>query len=138
MENTFNKNPITQISGTLCKCMAINPPKFANSYMPELTSALLSQIDNTAFDRVLIFNPDAIGQWIYEKYYNKFELVRKHAPLEVKMLSVVPPKTPVCFASIYTGATPEEHGICHYEKPVLKIDTLFDALIRAGKKPCIV
>jgi predicted AlkP superfamily pyrophosphatase or phosphodiesterase len=39
---------------------------------------------------------------------------------------------------MYTGAQPEVHGIQKYEKPVIKIDTIFDALIRAGKKPAII
>jgi predicted AlkP superfamily pyrophosphatase or phosphodiesterase len=39
---------------------------------------------------------------------------------------------------MYTGAQPEVHGIRAYVKPVITIDTIFDALIRAGKKPAIV
>ena len=39
---------------------------------------------------------------------------------------------------MYTGAQPCVHGIQKYEKPVIKIDTLFDALLRAGKKVAIV
>jgi len=39
---------------------------------------------------------------------------------------------------MYTGAQPCVHGIQKYEKPVIKIDTIFDAMIRAGKKPCII
>jgi predicted AlkP superfamily pyrophosphatase or phosphodiesterase len=54
------------------------------------------------------------------------------------MRAVYPTVTPVCFASMFTGATPECHGITKYEKPILRCDTLFDALIRAGKKPAIV
>ena len=54
------------------------------------------------------------------------------------MATVMPSVTPVCFGTIYTGAQPAVHGIQKYEKPVLKIDTIFDALLRAGKKPVIV
>ena len=39
---------------------------------------------------------------------------------------------------MYTGAQPEVHGIRKYEKPVIRIDTLWDALVRAGKKAAIV
>ena len=48
------------------------------------------------------------------------------------------PNDPVPFATMFTGASPEVHGIRHYEKPVLKIDTLFDAWARAGKKVALV
>ncbi len=138
MDKTFHEIPLTCISGTLCRFMGIKPPAFARTEIDGLYDKLISKIDSDTFDRVVIFNPDAIGKWIVEKYPEKFEKVRKYAPEEVKMLSMIPPKTPVCFASIYTGATPAEHGIQHYEKPVVKIESLFDALIRAGKKCCIV
>ena len=39
---------------------------------------------------------------------------------------------------MYTGAQPAVHGIQKYEKPVLSIDTLFDALLRAGKKVALI
>jgi hypothetical protein len=39
---------------------------------------------------------------------------------------------------MFTGAPPRVHGITVYQKPVLTCDTLFDALIRAGKRPAIV
>jgi hypothetical protein len=50
----------------------------------------------------------------------------------------LPSVTPVCFASMFTGAAPEEHGITKYEKPVLQCDTVFDALSRAGWRVAIV
>ena len=60
------------------------------------------------------------------------------AELALPLETVMPSVTPVCFGSLYTGAQPAVHGIQKYEKPVIRIDTLFDALIRAGKKPCII
>ena len=51
---------------------------------------------------------------------------------------VMPSVTPVCFGTMYTGAQPCVHGIQKYVKPVIKIDTIFDAMIRSGKKPAIV
>ena len=50
--------------------------------------------------------------------------------LEVRYETVMPSVTPVCFGTMYTGAQPEVHGIRRYEKPVIKIDTIFDVLIR--------
>ena len=58
--------------------------------------------------------------------------------VQVELRSMTPPKTPVCFASMFTGAPPEVHGIRKYERPVLTCDTLFDALARAGKRAAIV
>ena len=63
--------------------------------------------------------------------------VERLAPTSILLRSMVPPKTPVCFASMFTGALPEAHGIMEYEKPVLKCDTVFDSIIRAGKRVAI-
>ena len=49
-----------------------------------------------------------------------------------------PPVTPVCFASMYSGLEPQHHGIMKYEKPVLKVNTVFDDLSAAGKRVAIV
>lgn len=87
-------------------------------------------------DRVLMYNPDAVAWWVFEKYRDIFVPALQDS-LVLKMESVMPSVTPVCFASIYSGLMPESHGIRSYTKPVLTCDTVFDALIRAGKKPAI-
>lgn len=134
----FNKIPLTHIAATLAKAMEIIPPESSEGEIIELIDYIKKQTRSGKVEKVLIYNPDAIGQWVYEKYIEKFTNISKYAPYKQPMISVIPPKTPVCFASIYTGASPEVHGIQRYTKPVVKTDTLFDALIRAGKKPCIV
>ena len=89
-------------------------------------------------DKCLVYAPDAIGTHFFQKYSSLFEKVLKHTSLNVSLCSVYPPKTPVCFASMFTGGLPESHGIMAYERPVLQCDTIFDALIRDGKKVAIV
>lgn len=89
-------------------------------------------------DRIFVYNPDAIALWIYEKYKDYFEEVEKRAGLALELDSVFPPVTPACFGSMYTGLMPEEHGIQKYEKYVLKVNTIFDELVAAGKKVAIV
>ncbi len=89
-------------------------------------------------DKCLIFAPDALGAHLEEKCEMEFAKIRRICPLEIPLLSMFPSKTPVCFASMFTGAAPQKHGIMQYEKPVLKCDTLFDAMIRAGRNPAIV
>ena len=89
-------------------------------------------------DRVFVYNPDAIGEWIMEKHPDHFREAMMRTDLTENLSAVYPPVTPVCFASMYSGMTPEEHGIRKYEKPVLKVNTLFDDLAAAGKKVAIV
>jgi predicted AlkP superfamily pyrophosphatase or phosphodiesterase len=87
---------------------------------------------------VLIHNPDAVGMWLYQSYPDAFEPVLRHTQLTVPLRSVLPSVTPVCFGTMYTGAAPAVHGIQAYEKPVITIDTFFDAVVRAGKKVALL
>ena len=87
---------------------------------------------------MLMYNPDAVALWIFEKYAPLFTPVMLNTSITLPLQTVMPSVTPVCFGTMYTGAEPEVHGIQSYTIPVIKTDTVFDALIRAGKKPCIV
>lgn len=134
----FYDQPMTSLCATLCDFAGVTPPKFAADACEELKTGLTATSGVTSVDRILMYNPDAVADYIYDKYAEKFALCEKIAPIRQRFVTVYPPKTPVCFASMYTGATPDKHGINKYEKPVVTIDTIFDAFIRAGKKPCIV
>ena len=89
-------------------------------------------------DRVFLYNPDAIAQWIYAGHRPLFAPLEVRADLGLGMLSVYPPVTPACFASMYSGLPPEVHGIQSYIKPVLAVDTVFDDLPQAGRRAAIV
>jgi hypothetical protein len=104
---------------------------------PALSSAPPLPLDGRA-GRVLVYCPDAIGTALVRDFGDWFAPVRAAAPLAVELRSMVPPKTPVCFASMFTGAQPEAHGIAGPVRPVLRCDTLFDALVRAGKRVALV
>ncbi len=138
MEKEFFTRSLTSLTATLCGFAGVTPPEYAAPPCTELRENLIaaSGVDKT--DRILMYNPDAVADYIYDKYHDKFVPCEKIAPVRQRFITVYPPKTPVCFASMYTGAFPEKHGITKYEKPVVTIDSIFDAFIRAGKKPCIV
>ena len=87
--------------------------------------------------RGLIFCPDAVGEVHRQKYPEKLARVEKLAGIRIPSSSVMPSVTPVCYGTIFSGAAPCVHGIQKYEKPVLKVDTLFDAFARAGKNVAI-
>ena len=89
-------------------------------------------------DRVFIYNPDAVASWVFDSHISIFRPLTSRAGLTCDMLAMEPPVTPVCFASMYSGKNPEEHGIRSYKKPVLKVNTLFDDLAAAGKKVAII
>ena len=138
MNDHLNETSLDTLCGALAYAMGIDAPEHA----AEANEALCHYIDE-AFaghkaDRIFMYNPDAIAQWIYEKYPEFLKEVTSLTDLELPLRSVMPSVTPVCFGTMYTGAQPEVHGIRKYEKPVITIDTIFDALIRAGKKPVII
>jgi hypothetical protein len=89
-------------------------------------------------ERCLVYAPDALGRQVFARLPGLAGEVRRVAPVWAPLRSVFPPKTPVCFASMFTGAYPEAHGIREYERPVLECDTVFDELISAGRKVAVV
>lgn len=138
MSEIKNETSLDTLCGSLCEIMGIAPPEHAVSINEKLVEYANGAFEGEKADRVIMYNPDAIGQWLYEKYPELFCDVQKCTDVEIPMLSPMPPVTPVCFATMYSGAQPEVHGIQKYEKYPLTIDTIFDALIRAGRKPAII
>lgn len=132
------RESLDTLCAALARAIGVDRPKYASSPSALLCDYLDSQLNGGYVDRIFMYNPDAIGQWIYEKYAQLLSEVKECTDIEVDFATVMPSVTPVCFATMYTGAQPSVHGIQSYVKPVITIDTLFDALIRCGKKPAIV
>lgn len=130
MEN--NQKCISSVCATALKMLGVNVPEEIDTPNEDLLKI------TPKADKVVLFNPDAVAWWIYEKYASLFPDAENCSDITVKLRSVMPSVTPVCFASMYTGLMPEKHGIQKYEKPVLTVDTMFDYLIKAGKKVAIV
>jgi hypothetical protein len=130
---------IDSVTPTISKIMKI-PIPIGSTAKPinEILTATKNIIGNNTIEKMLLYAPDAIGEKLFQEYKNEFKHVIEAAPIQVKMLSMRPSYTPVCYGSMFTGLRPEEHGILKYEKPVLKCDTLFDAAARTGKKVAIV
>ncbi len=135
----YSKSKITEVAATVADLMGIPAPGHAqapNNIITEKAKAVLPAGD--VFQRVLLYNPDAVALWLYAAYTDLLTPMLMRTELQLPMQSVMPSVTPVCFASMYSGVLPEIHGIRKYEKPVLRVDTLFDMAIRAGKKCAIV
>ena len=133
-----NINSLDTIAATLSYAFGIDAPSCAASPNVDLCKYIDEKLGGEKVDRIFMYNPDAIAQWLYEKYERTFTMAKTATEIEIPLSSVMPPVTPVCFGTMYTGAQPQVHGIQSYTKPVIAIDTLFDALIRCGKKPAIV
>ena len=133
-----NKNSLDTLCAALAYAMGIEAPAEAAEKNGELAAYVDKAFGEKRADRVVMYNPDAVAQWVYEKYPQLFTDAKARAELELPLASVMPSVTPVCFGTMYTGAQPAVHGIRKYEKPVITIDTLFDALLRAGKKVALI
>lgn len=133
-----NKNSLDTLAAALAHAIKIEPPKEAAPANPDLVRYIDETFGEAGADRVFMYNPDAVAEWIYRKYPNFTKEVSERCDIELPMATVMPSVTPVCFGTMYTGAQPSVHGIQKYEKPVIKIDSIFDALIRAGKKAAIL
>lgn len=133
----FNSISMTRFASTITACMGVEPPRLGDKPIGLVTERA-KQLCGKPMDRVLIYNPDALGMWNYQRYTQEFSPVADRVQVVVPIATVMPAVTPVCFATMYTGALPEVHGIRAYAKPVITIDSLFDALVRAGKKVALV
>ena len=133
-----NINSLDTICGALCYAMGVEKPSTANEKNIDLANFIDNAFNGEKVDKIIMFNPDAIAEWIYKKYKNLFHEGLEVSQVEVPLASVMPSVTPVCFGTMYTGAQPEVHGIQAYVKPVIKIESIFDVLIKAGKKPVII
>ena len=136
--NALNSTSLDTLCAALCYAMDVKPPEHAAEPNEDLKKFIDEFFGTKKWDRLFMYNPDAIAQWVYEKYPHLMEEAISRTELRLPLQSVMPSVTPVCFGTMYTGAQPEIHGIRRYEKPVIAIDTIFDALIRAGKKPVII
>lgn len=137
MADHYNQYPLKQFAGTVASCMDFPLP---SAYAPPIdwvSDILKARLSGPA-DRVVLYHADAVGMYIWQKYTQRFASVYAHTTLALPFISTVESVTPVAHASMYTGLDPAQHGIQTYVRPQLTCDTLYDALIRAGKKPGIL
>ncbi len=135
MKNTDN---LDTLCSALTYAMGITPPSQAAPPNDKLCDYLDAALDGQKVSRIFMYNPDGIAQWLYEKYPHLFTEVQQRSDTAIPFCTVMPSVTPVCFGTMYTGAQPAVHGIQAYVKPVIQTDTVFDALIKSGKKAAIV
>jgi len=132
-----NRLPLTHVAATIADLFDVELPKLSEEPMT-FVEDLIRDLCKEPFDRLFLHNPDCMAQWMMNKYPEAMIPVLKNTQITVPLHSVMPSVTPVNFGSMYTGAMPAVHGITEYRKPVITIDTLFDALIRAGKKVALL
>ena len=137
-EQQKNADSLDTICAALAYAIGVDAPEFAAEKNHELANYIDKVFDGEKADRVVMYNPDAIAEWIYQKYPEYLQKTKNNTDIEIYLSSVMPSVTPVCFGTMYTGAQPSVHGIQKYEKPVITIDTIFDRLVAAGKRVALI
>jgi len=135
MNSISHRPTIQMVAPFVCELMGAEKPRMRCTESLERTDGIFA--GGKTLDRLLIYAPDAIGEIFLRRFQDIRQTFAKAAPIEIHLYSVIPPKTPVCFASMFSGAPPSVHGITKYERPVLAVDTMFDAILRAGKRIAI-
>ena len=138
MDTMFNSYSMTQFAATIANAMGAEAPNQADHSIPMVDKFVENTLGGKKAERVLIYNPDCVGMWLWQKYTEMFIPVTSATQLAVPLSTVNPSWTPVCFGTMYTGVLPEVHGIQGYMKPVITVDSLFDSLPRSGKKVALV
>ena len=140
MEQYSVDNSIGDVTPTVCALMGVEEPSGcgATPIAAVVDQAFRVTGKEGKMEKVLIFCPDAVGEVHRQKYPEKLARVEKLAGFRFKSASVMASVTPVCFATIFSGASPEVHGIKTYAKPVLTVETLFDVLAKAGKNVAVI
>lgn len=133
----LNAIPMTYFAPSICDCLGIDPPRTAEGPCGLVRQALEAAGVQRA-SRALIYNPDAIGMWLYQRHTAEFAPVLHHTRLALPVRTVLPSVTPVCFGTIYTGVEPGVHGIERYEKHPLDQESLFDSFAAAGRRCALV
>lgn len=129
---------IQSLTPTLCRLAGVPCPEGLPLALPAPLEAARLSFEGRHATRSLIFAPDALGRHLLHYDPALLAPLTLHAPLKAELQAVMPSVTPVCFASMYSGLSPAEHGIRSYAKPVLSCDTIFDYFARAGKQVAIV
>lgn len=137
-EELLNSTSLDTVCASLCYALGVDPPNAAADRNPLFSEYIDRKAGTRKFDRIFMYHPDAIAQWILEKYPYLFGEAVSLCDFRLPLRSVMPSVTPVCFATMYTGAQPSVHGITKYEKPIVRTDSIFDVLIRKGMKAAIV
>ena len=64
----YNADSLDTLCAALAYAIGIEPPEHAAPANRTLTSYVDSVLGGRKAERILMYNPDAVAQWIYRKY----------------------------------------------------------------------
>ena len=106
MSQLLNSISLTGVAASLAKAMDVPPPNEARPSIEALDQLIQTDTAHGKVDRIFMYNPDAISNWVHDKYTYLMREVRARTEIELPYSCVMPSVTPVCFGTMYTGAQP--------------------------------
>jgi predicted AlkP superfamily pyrophosphatase or phosphodiesterase len=119
---------LTCIAPTAASGLGLPPPRNAEG-------GALAQVvaDLKGCDRLAIVVLDALGMATWRAARERMPTFKRMADRHlIQLRSVRPPVTPVCFATIATGARPETHGV-RERTDAFKAETIFEVARKHGR-----
>ena len=100
MSELDSKICITSVRATVQALAGIAASASIDGPNPLVKALGEKKLSGRCIDRALIYNPDAVALWLYQKYTDLFTAAALSSDLALPMRSVMPSVTPVCFASM--------------------------------------
>lgn len=130
---------IGDLTPTICAAFNVSEPSSCGAVaIAPIVDQIARTMGEGKMERAVLFCCDAMGEHQRDHFPEVFNRIEKVAPFRIPSVAVMPSVTPVCYGTIFSGAAPCVHGIQKYEKPVLKVETLFDVMAKANKNVAIV
>ena len=76
---------LVSVTPTICKLMDVRLPKGATA--PAIKE-VLNKAEGKTIQKILLYAPDAIGEWLYQANKNAFKTVLTEAPVQIQIQSM--------------------------------------------------
>ncbi len=130
---------IGNFTPTLCALAGERMPLQAGCGPAEKVMALAAEkLKKGKMEKMLIFCPDAVGEVHRDHCPEIFAPLDACADLRLRGTAVMRSVTPICFTTIFSGASPIVHGIRDFIHPAVTVDTFFDVMAEAGKNVALI
>ena len=116
----MKSSSLTQLAASVAGALQAEAPKQAAPSIPAVDQLVARTLGGRA-DRVLIYNPDCIGHWFWQKYTELFLPVQAHTQLAVPVATVMPSATSsrLAWLAEYTAAATVGMTLMGVRSPLL-------------------
>ena len=124
MEMSLNRDSLDRLCASLARAMGIEPPKQAAPSLEAIDGYVDAAFGAERADRIFMYNPDAVAQWIYEKYPHFFPEAEENAELKDKAAAMEADKARFAFVNEIVKAVEQRRVLTRHKNSQDKIDEL--------------